>query len=851
MPPSEILRSRSSLFEAAAADGGSLQSLIDDATSGKVESFDLSTASSIVQQQFLTLSAEKKTDVLTRLATAPPDLVTINLSGAGLDNSYASALAALLRRPTLRKFNAERNNLTEVGLLELADELLSSSAADVESSVLADVSVANQRTALSTLATTRLLDAMAARTTIVRLGLGQLRDDGARKRHQQVTMANTEAKRLRRVKEQRASQSAADGEGTFSTPKRTTSFSRAGSSSVGGTGGGSGDGSSVGGGPTSRRVSGALLDRVASIESAVSAQVEEKLTIVDWAEEARLIAASAPCSSLVGASAEHTSTYTMTGNSHWLKATESERRGVVGAFASNTSVTSVAFANSAVGDALGALWGDVLLKNTSLTALNLESNAVSTNGFDAIARALAHGTTRLRELKLANQRVTYSQRCEEALAEALELNRTLLKLTLDHRSIRARDLATKYLKRNDDIDRPSRISRRQSEADQPTSPTLPRPPTAPQMAPLSSNPLATVATTESPPGAPSASLDHTHALTRARPSRRSASTRQRSSSACTVRGATDLTSSPLAATIPTPTELPAPAPPPLPGPPPPAAMPSPAAPPSLPPVPPRLPPALGPMMTSAPARAPTPEPPPSALAPPPSAPPAAAPPPLAHPPTFSSPATPTLPPQLPPATPLSEPTIADVTSPATPADLLDALTPAAQEPPDLSSPSSAGLDSTARMLPASPPAAAPPRTPFTQSPMCTPSSYTMPLAAAPEPPASSSEATTDSYDTDRRTHTSCCERVMRRLQCILAICGLESGQRRPLLSPKEQGTSTHTDQEAWGMPVDTGSEVDSSGSGSSRSGLLRRRAECSSTSSTHTERPGSAELEMQRADERV
>ena len=104
---------------------------------------------------------------------------------------------------------------------------------------------------------------------------------------------------------------------------------------------------------------------------------------------------------------------------------------------------------------------------------------MGTRGVRALAAALRVNRS-LRELKLCNQRVRYSpsdagcppmqsqplgaaaapqppprrpqlscdQRAEEELAEALENNRTLLKLTADLRSTRARDLSSKLLLRN-------------------------------------------------------------------------------------------------------------------------------------------------------------------------------------------------------------------------------------------------------------------------------------------------------------------------------------------------------------------------------------------------------------------
>ena len=68
--------------------------LLDEAASGSASTFDLAAASQTVQQQFLTLSSEKKGETLARLADCPPSLEVINLSGMGLDNSHADALAA-------------------------------------------------------------------------------------------------------------------------------------------------------------------------------------------------------------------------------------------------------------------------------------------------------------------------------------------------------------------------------------------------------------------------------------------------------------------------------------------------------------------------------------------------------------------------------------------------------------------------------------------------------------------------------------------------------------------------------------------------------------------------------------
>ena len=143
------------------------------------------------------------------------------------------------------------------------------------------------------------------------------------------------------------------------------------------------------------------------------------------------------------------------------------------------TATQARLADACVDDGLAEAWGAALQTNCTLERLNLESNAVGTRGVRALAAALRVNRS-LRELKLCNQRVRYSpldagcplmqppplgaaaapqppprcpqlscdQRAEEELAEALESNRSLLKLTADLRSTRARDLSSKLLLRN-------------------------------------------------------------------------------------------------------------------------------------------------------------------------------------------------------------------------------------------------------------------------------------------------------------------------------------------------------------------------------------------------------------------
>ena len=99
--------------------------------------------------------------------------------------------------------------------------------------------------------------------------------------------------------------------------------------------------------------------------------------------------------------------------------------------------------------------GEVLAENGTLTSLNVESNLIFTAGIEAIATALGRNG-RLRELKLANQHLAFGQAAEEKLAAALEGHTALLHLTIDLRSLRARELINKYLTRNHELQRAAR-----------------------------------------------------------------------------------------------------------------------------------------------------------------------------------------------------------------------------------------------------------------------------------------------------------------------------------------------------------------------------------------------------------
>ena len=74
------------------------------------------------------------------------------------------------------------------------------------------------------------------------------------------------------------------------------------------------------------------------------------------------------------------------------------------AFATNTRVRALGVANTAVSDALGVCWGRVLGSNATITSLNLESNAISSNGIEVPARGsnAARSLTECRSLTYAS-----------------------------------------------------------------------------------------------------------------------------------------------------------------------------------------------------------------------------------------------------------------------------------------------------------------------------------------------------------------------------------------------------------------------------------------------------------------
>ena len=388
--------------------------------------------------QFLALSQAQKSQALGQLARGDK-LQVLLLNKCELDSSNAPALALLLTsNRALSALSLEGNSLTEPGLLQLAAALRGHPA-------LAEMSVANQARPVSTQAALALIEAMEGTESLVQLNLGALRDGSLVQRQQAAVMRNTERMRQRR---RAVSTGDAPVEASKAPLRRAMSFERPPKKKAG-----------EGAPAPKRQVSTALAQRMQRISKVVDKVIDTKVKVVDWEAEAARIAASeeTECGAADDAdvAADQASAYVLTGNAHWKRATEKERRAVVDAFATNRRVLAVQMSDAFVGEAMGEAWGAVLATNTTLLSLNLESNSLSSGAILALSDAIKANST-LKELKLANQHVAFSQRAEEAFASALESNTTLVRLTIDLRSTRARDLIHKYLTRNQDKERAER-----------------------------------------------------------------------------------------------------------------------------------------------------------------------------------------------------------------------------------------------------------------------------------------------------------------------------------------------------------------------------------------------------------
>ena len=76
--------------------------------------------------------------------------------------------------------------------------------------------------------------------------------------------------------------------------------------------------------------------------------------------------------------ADQASAYVLTGNAHWKRATEKERRAVVDAFATNRRVLAVQMSDAFVGEAMGEMVGAAV--GSAIGGFSIASMGISANG---------------------------------------------------------------------------------------------------------------------------------------------------------------------------------------------------------------------------------------------------------------------------------------------------------------------------------------------------------------------------------------------------------------------------------------------------------------------------------------
>ena len=170
-------------------------------------------------RQFASLAPAIKNQSLVRMANGEA-VQTILLHAVDLSNANAPAVAELLRgSPKLCGLSLEENNFSEEGLHVIAEAMEGHPN-------LSELSVAHQRTIISTASQQRLIAAMEATPGLVSLGLGAVRDDAISRRLQKATMVNTESMRVRRLSCSQAANGAPAAAGGGPLRRRAMSFDR-------------------------------------------------------------------------------------------------------------------------------------------------------------------------------------------------------------------------------------------------------------------------------------------------------------------------------------------------------------------------------------------------------------------------------------------------------------------------------------------------------------------------------------------------------------------------------------------------------------------------------------------------
>eukprot|EP00966_Prymnesium_polylepis_P145485 3360086-Prymnesium_polylepis.1 len=168
--------------------------------------------------QMIGLSQLQKLRALEKLAHGSC-LTMVKLNSVTLDNACGPALVKLLQsKHPLQAVSFEGNNLSEGAIVDMAKAIRGHKH-------LRELSLANQRSALSTTAQKAMVDSMEHVPSLVHLSLGTVRDAGMRWTMQKLSSAHTEQER----KDRAAAASAAKDEGGGPPPvkhKRSLSFER-------------------------------------------------------------------------------------------------------------------------------------------------------------------------------------------------------------------------------------------------------------------------------------------------------------------------------------------------------------------------------------------------------------------------------------------------------------------------------------------------------------------------------------------------------------------------------------------------------------------------------------------------
>ncbi|XP_060776565.1 tropomodulin-4 [Neoarius graeffei] len=122
----------------------------------------------------------------------------------------------------------------------------------------------------------------------------------------------------------------------------------------------------------------------------------------------------------------------------------------------NTHVLSLSIAATRSNDPVAYAIAEMLIENTTLESLNIESNFITGGGMMAVIKALSENTT-LAEIKIDNQRQKLGDSVEMEIASMLENNSSILKIGYHFTQQGPRARAAIAITRNNDYFRQQRM----------------------------------------------------------------------------------------------------------------------------------------------------------------------------------------------------------------------------------------------------------------------------------------------------------------------------------------------------------------------------------------------------------